>query len=128
MRQARWNELDVADDLAVHDFSAGRQCPAAVDDDPRIDCLGVNERRFGVGDAPDIDVVSASFDHPQRLELLRVHVLEILAELLLWNGDGAVGWRSLENHGCPFAAPASLTGLTDYRGSSNAQQPVVKVR
>src|SRR5262249_17465845 len=74
----------------------------------------MNQRRLRVGDAADVDVVLAAFDHSKRLQLLGVHVLEVLLELLLRNRDGVIVRRLLENHraAATFTAGASAATAT----------------
>src|SRR4030095_1400980 len=81
-----------------------RQRSAALEYDPQVRSDRMDEAGFGRGDATDVHVVLAALDHAKRLELLRIHVLQVLRELVLGNGDRVVLRCLLEND-CPsFAA------------------------
>src|SRR5687768_7359138 len=64
----------------------------------------MHETGLSVGDAADVDVVLAALDHPQRLELLRIHLPQVLRELLFRNGDRPTLGRLLHDYG-PTASP-----------------------
>ena len=108
-----------SDDLSVHELSASRQRAAALEHDPHVNGDGVHERRLGVGDPADVDVELAAFDHPQRLELFRVHVLEVLRQLLLRNRHPVVGWRLLQDDG-------ALTGAWPPPRCANPTSPPIR--
>jgi hypothetical protein len=73
-----------------------------------------------VRDPPDVDVELAALDHPQRLKLLRIHVLEMLGELLGGNRDRSIGRCLLEDDRLPLTTAASLAGLrTEVRGKGD---------
>src|SRR5438045_1750805 len=67
----------------------------------------MDERGLCAGNPPDVDVELPSFNHAEGLLLLRVHVLQVLGELLRGNRNGAIGRRLFEDDG-PAFAPAAL--------------------
>src|SRR5439155_19620157 len=71
----------------------------------------MDERRLRVRDPPDVDVELPSLDHPKRLKLLRIHVLQVLRQLLCGNHNGPIGRRLLEDDGLPLTTAASLAAL-----------------
>ncbi len=115
MRQAGRDVDDVAhfdlaalatEDLALLEYAAGRQRPAAFEHHPQIGRDGMHQPGLGRGDAADVHVVLAALDHAKRLELLRIHVLQVLGELVFWNGDRMV-FRCLFKDDRPALAPRS---------------------
>src|ERR1700676_1775626 len=104
-----------ADDLAVLNPATGRQRSGPVYHDPRVDRLRVHERRFRGGDPADVHVVLATLEQSQRRQLLRVHVLEILVELLLRDRDRAIGGRLVDDE--RRLASSSASAATTLSGA-----------
>src|SRR4029434_152409 len=91
-------------DLAVLEDAASRQRPATFEHDPQVRRDRMHQPGFSSRDTADVHVVFAALDHAKRLELLRIHVLQVLGELVLGNGDRMVLWRLLQDDRSALAA------------------------
>src|SRR5438874_1904214 len=82
-----------ADDLTLFQFSAGGQCARSFSHHPHVCGDGMHQPGFRVGNTPDVYVEAATFQHAERLLLLRVHVAVVALQRFEWNAYRLIGGR-----------------------------------
>jgi hypothetical protein len=115
MRLAAYN-------LAVFEFASRGERARPLGHHPHVRRIGVNQRRFGVRDAADVDVVASAFKHAQRLLLLAIHVTVVFLEGFERDADRLVGGCRLKDHGPAFPSSLASRRLRQYNHGGKQRQ------